>query len=271
MLSRRSACFRHSGRLSTSPLISTSSSWMRAFIHSICSRISTCMLLCAVPRRFCSAVRISTSCSRLVTSALRRISWASFGARASGWILKAYSAIKRASIPSVLSSLPVALDYALTRVGLTTATGRLFKSMVWTTNCSYPPVASTAISCRPSAATRAMISATPSSSFDTRQTALLPHKATSSQVLPTSIPTYASFGVVIGTIPPYNRDEPTLARIRPLSATQLFGLSWIKDTAVVLRVGLLDLMTSGQPCPLYYHTNDNDPLPQIQIIRGGGL
>jgi len=29
------------------------------------------------------------------------------------------------------------------------------------------------------------------------------------------------------------------------------------DTAVVLRNGLLDLMTSGLPCPLYYHTSEN--------------
>jgi hypothetical protein len=39
-------------------------------------------------------------------------------------------------------------------------------------------------------------------------------------------------------------------------ATQLFGLTWKMDTAVVLRDGLQDLMTIGLPCPFYYHTND---------------
>ena len=33
-------------------------------------------------------------------------------------------------------------------------------------------------------------------------------------------------------------------------ATQLFGLFWMMDTAVVLRDGLGDLMTIGLPCPL---------------------
>jgi len=64
----------------------------------------------------------------------------------------------------------------------------------------------------------------------------------------TSIPTYVSLIVVISCSSLYNQDKPTLAWIRPLTATQLFGLSFWLDTAVVLRDGLEDLMTIGLPC-----------------------
>ena len=97
-----------------------------------------------------------------------------------------------------------------------------------------------------------MIFATPSASLDTRSTSSLPHTARSSEVLPTSIPTYASEGVVICTISPYNLEQAHTSMDTASQATQLFGLFWMMDTAVVLRDGLGDLMTIGVPCPLLF-------------------
>ena len=234
ILSRSSACSFHSGKRSSSSWIWISSSRILVPICSIWSRKSAFRLSWTIPKRFYSAVRISTSCSHCVTSALRRISFSSLGVYAFGWILKAYSAIKRASITSVLASLPVALANASARVGLMTATGRSFISIARTTGCSFPAVASTAISCAPVPLIRSMISPAPFSSLFTYQAEPNPHVATSCQLLPMSIPMCPSPAIVISVLPPVMRGSPILAKIRPLSASQLFGRSDSRNMAVTL-------------------------------------
>ena len=148
-LCRRSSWARQTGLCSMSRPRSRSTSASSRWSQRMCVRMRRATGARAKPRRWRSAVSISSSCRRRVSTASSAWAASSGSGRGAGRTRSAKSAKVWASITSVLASCPVARAKSRTWRGLATTTGTPAAASAATTACSKPPVASRTTSVGP--------------------------------------------------------------------------------------------------------------------------